>query len=89
MTITPWGCHREIRHATRQPFPGFFVYSAEELRTQLRSQGQQDDLVDNPYEAVRRTGDHAAIILMTHDGRHAGAKAHLVWGGRILKSIPL
>jgi hypothetical protein len=65
------------------------VYSVEEVRTQLRSQGQQDDLVDDPYEAVRRTGDHAAIILMTHDGRHAGAKAHLVSGARILKSIPL
>ena len=69
--------------------PGFFVYYHEELRTRLRSQGQSDNLVDNPFSAVRRSGDHSAIILLTQTGNGSGVQAHILSGGIVAKSLSL
>jgi len=76
-----------VSHTT--PVPGFFAYYHEELRARLRSEGQSDQLVDNPASAVRRSGDHRAIILLTQSGSGSGVQAHILSGGKIARTFPL
>src|SRR5208283_582676 len=89
LTASLAGCHSQIRGSHATQVPGFFVYYHEELRTCLRSQGQSDHLVDNPASAVRRTGDHSAIILLTQADSGSGVWAHILSGGKIGKSFSL
>lgn len=89
LTASLPGCHRQIRDSHATQVPGFFVYYHEALRTRLRSQGQSDNLVDNPFSAVRRSGDHSAIILLTQTGSGSGVQAHILSGGIVAKSLSL
>ncbi len=65
------------------------MYYHEELRARLRSQGHSDRLVDNPYSAVRRSGDHSAIILLTQPGDGSGFRAHILSGGKVARTLSL
>jgi hypothetical protein len=65
------------------------VYYHEELRARLRSQGHSDRLVDNPYDAVRHSGDHSAIILLTEPGDGSGFRAHILSGGKVARTLSL
>ena len=89
LTASLPGCRRHIREDHTTPVPGFYVYFHEELRGRLRSQGQSDRLVDNPFDAVRRSGDHGAVILLTEGGSSVGVQAHILSGGKVVQIIPL
>jgi len=89
LTTSLSACHHQIREDHATTVPGFYVYFHEELRGRLRSQGQSDSLVDNPFDAVRRSGDHGAVILLTQGGSGLGVQAHILSGGRAVQTIPL
>ncbi len=89
LTFCISACSPQVRGGHTTQVPGFFAYYHEELRAHLRAQGQSDRLVDNPSSAVRRSGDHAAIILLTQSDSDSKVQAHILSGGKIAKLLAL
>ena len=82
-------CHHKGSESHVTQIPGFFAYHHEELSARLGSQGHSDRLVDNPASAVRRSGDHKAIILLTEARNSPGVHACVLSGGKVIKSFSL
>jgi hypothetical protein len=89
LTTSLLGCRGQVRASHTTRVPGFFAYYHEELRALLRSEGRSDHLVDNPASAVRRSGDHRAIILLTESGIGVGIQAHVLSDGNVARTFPV
>jgi hypothetical protein len=83
------GCRGELSGGHATEVPGFFAYSHQQIRRNLRARGYSDRLSETPDRAVRRSAGHEAIICLTQQTGDARVLASIWSAGAATRTVSL